>query len=69
LNFSAGLWQGFTQGRKVRKARKEGQSETALFPLRSLRPLRLGVKPSGAAAWYHSFREFKLYHYPTEGTF
>jgi hypothetical protein len=66
LNLSAGLWQGFTQGRKVRK---EGQSEAALFPLRSLRTLRLGVKPSGAAAWYHSFREFKLYHYPTEGAF
>jgi hypothetical protein len=36
---------GFTPRRNARQGRKEGQSEGALSPLRSLRALRLGVKP------------------------
>jgi hypothetical protein len=63
LNLPAGLRQGFTQRREVRKGRKEGPNEGHLLPLRPSRTLPLCVKPSGAAGAQYSPRKFKLYHY------
>jgi hypothetical protein len=50
---------GFTQRRKVRKGRKEGQNEGPLYALRAWRTLRLCVKPCREPAG-----KFKPYHYP-----
>jgi hypothetical protein len=49
---------GFTQRRKGRKGRKEGQNEGPLFPSPPSRTLRLCVKPCRKPAG-----KFKPYHY------
>jgi hypothetical protein len=58
-NTSSAAPDGFTQRRKVRKGRKEGQNEGPLYALRAWRTLRLCVKPCRQPAGI-----FKPYHYP-----